>query len=181
MTRPISGFITAPTEIAKGPAYMAVPSWVNIADKRWISLFDGTASLRHHYTLFFISQNKECQIRTAGQFLAELDNALSVKANRFDYTLAGLQFAKTTVESMSDEWMLRLAPITRNMEACDFGVKAIIQEGEEIVLRGGNDLRLMSMGELEEDFLFKHPSTEQAFFTYAFSAWNRRHLQVPQA
>lgn len=161
------------------PPFMAFPEWFNNEDGKLLAMFNGDLDLlKQAYIEFFTISNSLCQKSLAGELIRRMAHILTDVSNPHDVTLAGLNFTKSQIERLNNDWIGRLAPITSMMAVNDFELHVTIKEGEIADVIGGSDLKDMLTGDVQEDFLYKHHQTQYAFTGFAI-AWiqNRKRPQ----
>lgn len=159
--------IISGAEPVEKPVWMAYPEWLRMDDPGLSLIYADIGAMQEYYVKFALKANRAAQVAMSTGLFNVLNHLGDCVYNKYDYSLAGLNYAKSQIERANLDWLLKLDGITTHMAFQDFDVRAEVQEGHPIKLTGGCALELMTTGDLLEDFLYKHPATHGVFHRYS--------------
>lgn len=174
MSIPINSKIASTGRPLNDYPWMKYPSWLKIEDQSYQTLFLDIMALRECYGIFFKLHNPVAQKELGQSLFQRLGHAEVCIYNKYDISLNAQLYAEKQIEIINDRWLEMLSNIVELSDISELGIEASANEELGIQLHGGDQLRLLIEGALEQDFLYRHPSTHKNFTSFALSAWVHR-------
>lgn len=153
------------------PTFLAYPKWLTLSNKGFREVYKDTLALNDSYNLFFITQNEIAQRALARNVLIKLESIRLELINESDYSAESNAVSKEAIEKLNLEWLESIKVLTSLMAESDFGITVTVKDGEAPNIRVGDSFAAMVEGKLREDFLYNHPSCEQAFTSFSLARW----------
>lgn len=171
-------FIPDPQVPVEKPSVLIFPQWLTMESATFRPLFENMDILRKYYILFWMHQNPECQKALARFPIERLKHLIASVINAYGDCEASHKATLSQIDTLNEEWRSMITPLTSHMAIQDFYIRAICEIGRHADFVGDAGLKAMSEGSLDEDFLWKHPSTEKAFTSFILAKWASRSKEV---
>lgn len=146
-------------------SWMRFPEWLLDPNSFTRELFTDEDSAKEYYNLFFDLMNLKAQIEITDVLIKRLAHAEDMY-NPCDYSESALKFAVETINRVFNKWSDDFALILRDRtvnRAIFPTIHANYIVGQPVNIYSSDDLKKMSTGDLDWDFLYNHPGTQANF------------------